>query len=178
MNNDYSIFEPDELLALANIDMEKGRFDQALAKLKYTLNMDDTPDAVYAAIARLYGQIGLYEKAKIMFQKFIDKNPDAVLETFQLGMTCLDAGDEQGALDVWTKLIAAYPDHPPALYYKAFILARREELDAARQNLEMLLNVVTASNLYFGKGKELLDEINSKKTVDAGVVKQDARLLN
>ena len=155
------LFETDELVALARLDVEKGNIDQALARIKQAL-ADATPPAEALTLgARLYAQLGLFERAQVLYQRFLKSNPGAVIESFQLGMTHLDAGQPQEALAIWDALLKDHPVHPPALFYKALALSQQGQPVDARHALETLLKSAPADNLYFGRGKELLQTLDT-----------------
>lgn len=150
-------FDTDELLALAKLDLSKENTESALAKIKAALKDSKAPDEAYSLAAKIYAQLGLYQRAQAMFKSYLDKNPGAPLETFQLGMTFFDAGERQEALGIWDAILKEQPTHPPALFYTALALAQQGETDPARKRLETLLKSAPTDNLYFGRGKELLE---------------------
>ena len=165
------LFDGDELVALARYDIEQGRLDEALRKLKQALMDEATPSEALSMIARLYAQIGLFERAKDCFQKYLQAEPGALIETFQLGMTHFDAGQRSEALTIWEELLKQHPTHPPALFYTALIRAQDGKIPDARQSLDILLKSAPADNLYFGRAKELLRELDAGQAPTAA---QDA----
>lgn len=156
-----SEFDASELVALAQFDIDQGRLDRALAKLKQAMGLEDFPTIAYAIAARLYGQLGLYDRAKGLFEQYLTAVPDAVLESFQLGMTYYDAGELDQALAIWEKLLARKPVHPPALFYKSLVLAYGGQSADAMQTLDVLMKSAPADNLYFGRAKELRQAIEN-----------------
>ena len=153
--------ENDELLALARHDIERGELESALSKLKQILASDDVPTEAPSITARLYAQLGLFERAQALFQQYIDANPTSLVERFQLGMTYLDAGHPQEALEIWEAVLNEQPIHPPALFYKGLVLAQSGKIADAKQCLETLMHSAPADNLYFGRAKELLQAIET-----------------
>lgn len=153
-------FDALELVALARADIEQNRLDKALAKLKQALTREDVPADAYAVTARLYAQLGLYDRAKGLFERYLAQDPGAVLETFQLGMTHYDAGELDQALGVWDELLAEQPVHPPALFYKGLVLAQSGQPVDALQALDVLLKSAPTDNLYFERAKELKQAID------------------
>jgi len=154
-------FGQDELLALARIEIEKGNLADALLKLKQVVANENVPTEAYSITARLYAQLGLWDRAQKMFDKYLELEPKAVTETFQLGMVHFDAGRPADALAIWDNLLKNHPTHPPALFYRALILTKEGHAQQARQALEVLLKSAPADNLYFGRGKELLQGIDA-----------------
>jgi tetratricopeptide (TPR) repeat protein len=154
-------FEHDELLALARFDIEKGDLSEALWKLKQVTAAETAPAEAFSMCGRLYAQLSLFDRAQKMFQKYLELEPKAVTETFQLGMVHFDAGRSAEALKIWDELLKNYPAHPPALFYRALSLAQEANILQARQALDVLLKSAPADNLYFGRGKELLQSLDS-----------------
>ena len=153
------LFDNEELLALARLDMNRNQYDEALWKLKRILQADEAMPEAISMAARLYAQIGLFERAQSLFNRYLEQDVDAVAETFQLGMTYLDAGNRDAALDIWDKLLKKHPGHPPALFYTGLLRAQRGELTAARASLEHILKTVASDNLYFTRARDLLQEL-------------------
>ena len=158
-------FDNEELVALARLDIEKGDIESALAKLKLVLGGKKPPLVAKAMAARIYAQLGIYDRATRYFEDFLKQEPEAVVEQFQLGMAYLDSGEEASALKVWDKLLEKAPTHPPALFHKAVVNFRAKNTEEARQSLDALLKNAPADNLYFSRAKELLNAIDSDASV-------------
>lgn len=155
------IFDADELIALARLDMDKGNVEAALGKLKQVLtNAEPLPEA-QAMAAKIYAQLGLYDRARALFQAYLQTNPKAITEKFQFGMTHFDAGQHHEAFVVWEGVLKEFPTHPPALFYKSLVLTQEGKLADAKQTLDILLKSAPPDNLYFGRGKELLQTIGN-----------------
>lgn len=154
-------FDADELIALAKYDVEKGELDKALFKLKNVLSRRKAPQEAKALTARLYAQLGLFDKAKTLYKDYIKDVPDAELETFQLAMTHYDTGEIQQALDIWNQILGKQPTHPPSLFYSSLALANMGNKADAVKNLEKIMHSVASDNLYFERAKELMAALNS-----------------
>ena len=155
------VFETDELLALARLDLERGNVEQALSKVKTTLQQDASSLDAMSLAARIYAQLGLFERARDWYKKIVKENPQAVLESFQLGMTYFDSGESEQALGIWDKILKVEPVHPPTLFYKGLALAQTGQTADAEHSLKTLLQSAPSENLYFGKAKELLDAMKT-----------------
>ena len=153
--------EADELLALARHDIERGELESGLRKLKQILAGSNPLAEAQSVAGRLYAQLGLFERAQALFQSYLQTNPDSVVERFQMGMTHLDAGQQQEALAIWEQLLHDHPVHPPALFYKGLVLAQAGKVPEAKQSLDILMKSAPADNLYFGRAKELLQAIDA-----------------
>ncbi|MES2180758.1 MAG: tetratricopeptide repeat protein [Pseudomonadota bacterium] len=164
--SNFENFDLDELTALARLDIEQSRVEQALGKLKFVLSTDAAPTEALSMAARLYAQLGLFERAKVLFERYLSIRPDAVEEEFQLGMVQLDKGESEQALATWEGMLKRLPTFPPGLFYSALILNRQGKMAEAIRNLDVLLQTAPADNLYFGRSKELL------ASIERGVVHQ------
>lgn len=154
-------FEPDELMALARRDIDKGDLESALVKLKGVLtHTKGAPDEAQAMIARLYAQLGLLGRARHHFKCYLEVQPDAVNETFQLGMTYYDAGEPAQALEIWEKLLEKRPNHPPSLYYRSLVLAESGQMGQARDALEILVSSAPQDNFYVEQGRKMMQAID------------------
>jgi tetratricopeptide (TPR) repeat protein len=119
--------------------------------------------------ARLYAQLGLWERAKPLFQRYIEAEPKAMNEVFQLGMVHFDAGEVKEALAIWSGLLKDHPTHPPALFFTALAHSQTGQIAEARHGLDVLLKSAPADNLYFNRGKELLQAIENQPAQGRGV---------
>lgn len=172
MKDDRASFDSEELLALANLDITHGNVENALFKLKQVLADNKPPNEAYAITARLYAQIGLFDRAKELFKIYLDTNPTAVVENFQLGMAHFDTGDTSKALSIWENVVNQDPINPPALFYRGLAFAQQNNYADARQSLDTLLKSASADNLYFTRAKDLLNAI------DAGQLEKSANGKN
>lgn len=162
---DFSAYcDSEELLALARLDVEKERLDQALVKLKQIVANDrlsTRQPLVWAELGRLYGQLKLRDKAKEAYRRYIDLTPEALHERFQLGLVCFELGEVENALDLWREVISMTPLYPPALFYTALASAQSGALGNAWEICRQLLDRVEAENFYFGQAKDLLARIEA-----------------
>lgn len=76
-------FEVDELVALARLDMDRGNVEAALSKLKQVLAGADPLSEAQAMAARLYAQLGLFERARPLYQAYLQSNPEAITDPKQ-----------------------------------------------------------------------------------------------
>lgn len=171
-------FDKDEMLALARLDVEREDLEAALLKIKHVLTDESPPDEALAMGGRLYAQLGLWERAKELLQRFIGLHPDAINETFQFGMVHFDAGQTAEAKKIWQDLLKIVPTHPPALFYVGLALAQEGQTPQARQTLDTLLKSAPADNLYFGRAKEVLQalEMQTRPSGNGGERKDPKQL--
>jgi len=156
--------DSEELLALASLDIEHGNIENALLKLKQVLAGKTPPNEANAMAARLYAQLGLFQRAKGLFQVYVNGNPDAIVENFQLGMAHFDAGEITEALSIWSAVIKKDPVNPPALFYRGLALAQLDKHSDAKESLNSLLKSAPADNLYFSRAKDLLTAMDAGQT--------------
>ena len=163
MNSVADYLEVDELLALARRDAENGRLEEALRKLKPLITRADGPLEALPLAARIYAQLQLAERAQACYRKYLAARPEAVLESFELGMTHFDKGEAVEAARLWQAVLQRSPTHPPTLFYSAVHAARSGHEPDARRHLEVLFQAMPGDNLYVQRGRELLKEMDAQK---------------
>ncbi|MDM4772898.1 lipopolysaccharide assembly protein LapB [Solimonas sp. SE-A11] len=156
-----NVFDGEELLVLARMDLEKGVVEQGLAKLKQAAALGDCPPAVRLELARVYAQLGLRGKARAQFEAYLQTQPGDIDASFQLGMTRFEDGDTDAALAIWERVLQQSAQYPPALYFRAVAAARRGQGSEARAQLRSALDVIPADNLYFTRSRDLLASMNA-----------------
>jgi tetratricopeptide (TPR) repeat protein len=161
MAADTMELDAEELLALAKHELLRGEHESALLKLKRLVSQKKPPAEALALMARLYAQLGLTERARKTFEKYLEQKPDAAHETFELGATYFDEGNDGRALDFWKRALELQPAHPPALFFSALAHSRSGNLAESRRQIDVLLKAASPDNLYVGRARELL------KTFDA-----------
>ena len=154
------LYDGDELVALAQLDMSEKRFDEALWKLKLAVSESKPEPKALALIGKLYAQLGMYDKAKKHYQTYLKAMPDSTVEHFQLGMVHFDSGDSKTAQSIWNEVLKKSPTFPPALYYIAVAHTQEGEESDARKSIDVLINSAPEDNYYKNLGKELLQRIN------------------
>ncbi|AXQ28044.1 tetratricopeptide repeat protein [Solimonas sp. K1W22B-7] len=156
-----SIFDGEELLVLARMDLEKGIVEQGLSKLKQAAALGDCPPAARLELARVYAQLGLRQKARSQFEAYLQARPEDVDATFQLGMTRFEDGETDAALALWDRVLQQASQYPPALYFRAVAAARQGQGKDARAMLRTALDVIPADNLYFTRSRDLLASMDA-----------------
>lgn len=180
---DYSAYcDALELLTLARLDMKADRLDQALVKLKQGLKSEASgqqTSELLGELGRLYARLGLRERAREQFERFLELQPDAIQERFQLGLVHFEDGDRARAMPHWEQVLSHVPLHAPALYHVAISSAQDGKLERAWALCRTVLDKVEASNLYFEQSKELLKKIESDPAFKrAGAASDDAILTS
>lgn len=155
MDSALDILELDELVILANLDLEANNLSDALIKLKLAYKKGGKGELL-AILARLYARLALFDKAKPLFAEYIRENPNAMVEKFQYGMTFFDSNDLEQALGIFNSILEHEPAHPPAKFYSSLVLLRKEDVKEATRRLEEILSTVDKENLFYQRAKEQL----------------------
>jgi tetratricopeptide (TPR) repeat protein len=154
--------DAEEIFALARRDLDAGRIEEALLKLKKLIGGEQPHVEALPLAARVYAQLGLMDKARECYRRYLKAKPGATLETFELGITYFESGDGQQARKVWDEVLASQPTHPPTLFYSGLLAMREGRLPDARRNLDVLFKSTPGDNLYVTRGKELLRDLDSE----------------
>jgi tetratricopeptide (TPR) repeat protein len=152
-------FDGEELFALARLDIEKGNIADALLRLKKVTAGDPVPTGAFSICGQLYARLGLWDHALKMFQKHLERHPDALGEKFSLGLAHGNAGRAAEAMKIWDELLQKQPTYIPALFYRGLLRAQQRQHAAARQDLELLVRSAAGDDPYLKPGKELLQSL-------------------
>ncbi len=152
-------FDAEELFALARLDIDKGNIADALHRLKKVTQGDKVPTGAFSVCGQLYARLALWDHALKMFQKHLERHPEALGEKFSLGLAHGNAGRAAEAMKIWNEILEKQPGYVPALFYRALLRAQQSELAGARQDLEALVRTAGANDPYLKPGKELLQSL-------------------
>lgn len=155
----FEIFESDELLALALMDMKNQNYQYALEKVKLILASDNFPVEALALAGKIYATLGLFGRAKGSFSAYLEKVPEAYLERFQLGMVEKDSGNYEKALDIWRDVLDFNPQYPEALFYLGDLCIRLDRIEEARTWLLTLLETAPDESDFIPLADQLLNRI-------------------
>ncbi len=153
---DFANFDQDELLALAEFDMRRENYTEALEKLKIIRCRSDIPNEFYSMSGSLYASLGLMNKARAALTLFVENVPGAIHEHFQLGMIEKDSGNLIKAQKIWDDVLSKSENYPPALYYKAVSMVEVEEIQEAQILLDQLISTAEPTNDYVRRAHELI----------------------
>jgi tetratricopeptide (TPR) repeat protein len=162
--NNISILDSEELIGITRWYLDQEQFGQALIHCKQAMTQDDAPMEAFRLGGKIYAQLGLFEHAKTAFKSFIDATPDALTEIFQYGMVHYDEGDNEAAINIWLDVLKQEPTYPPALFYSALALARTDKASEALKHLDVLIKSAPTDNLYFERGRELINTLEQNKS--------------
>lgn len=162
MNTEHNTpaFDLDESLALARHEIESKQYASALGRLK-ALAQESPPSAqAVLLLARLHGQLGLPERAQAGFERYLELEPAAVHERFELGVSLFEQGQVERALQAWGRVLEQVSTYPPALYFSAVAHAQTGARSQAEQLLQALLQSTAVDNMYHERGRELAQRLS------------------
>jgi len=157
-----SLFDPEELFALAKVELKNGAVSDALEKLKQLTGSADAPDGAFSVCGQIYLQLELWDRAEAMLKKHLERHPGAPDETFFLGSVYYQSARAPQALKIWDELLQKYPSYTPALLYRAILRSQHGENVGARQDLDMLMKVTPVDNPYFKPAKDLMQHLDAQ----------------
>lgn len=155
----FALLEPDELLALALVDMKNQSYQNALEKVKSILSGDDFPPEALALAGKIYATLGLFSRARDSFSAYVQKVPDAHVERFQLGMVEKDSGNYEQALDIWREVLEIHPNYPEALFYMGDLCIGLDRIEEARKWLLALLETAPDESEFIPLADQLLNRV-------------------
>lgn len=159
---DFTLFDNDELFALAAFEFEKDEYQNALPKLKRLIATGTPPVGTYSVLGRLYANLRLFEKAKTALEKYLELLPEVVPEHFQLSMVYLELGDEERATATWEAVLDKAPNFPPALFAKAQYLLRDNQPELAVELFNQIIETASPQDQHVEPAKKLVEEIQAK----------------
>jgi tetratricopeptide (TPR) repeat protein len=165
--SDGTVFDAEELFALAKLDLKKGNVAEALEKLKSITRGEQAPPGAYSICGHVYLQLELPDRAERMFLKHLALYPGAPDEMFALGSVHFHTGRNAEALKLWDDLLQKFPSYTPALLYRAILQAQAGQVAAARNDLETLMKSTPVESPYFKPAQELLQRLDAQRPVNA-----------
>ena len=158
---DISLFDSDELFALAEYEFKNDKLDQALLKLKVLIEKEEFPVNTLSLLGRIYSILGLNMRAKKSLEAYIEHVPEAVPEHFHLGLILRNQDDIEGAKKVWDDVIKKAPSFPPALYHLALYYIDNGNDLRATELLENIIKNAQEGDEHIQLANELLSKISS-----------------
>lgn len=149
----------DEQLALALHEIELKAYASALVRLKRLVAADPPQSEALQSLAKLYGTLGLPQRAQVQFERYLAQRPQALHERFELGMSLLEQGQPEQALQQWQAVLQQQAGYPPALYFSAVALAGQSQQEEACRCLDELFAVSAPDNVYHERGLALAQRL-------------------
>lgn len=123
--------EPRFVVELAQLLMQTGRREEALRVAARTGRAHPRDAAVHAALAELYATWGEQELAAREVERLARIDPNDPAHLVALGSQRLAAGDRQGALAAWRRILDTETDRARALAAYGEVLADHDQLPDA-----------------------------------------------
>src|SRR5262252_4593678 len=158
-NSNRDEFDQEERAALARVALASNNLAEALRMLKPLLDASDTRDEVVGLAAMTYAQLGLLGRAETLYQRYLEKRPQATLERFQLSVVQAQLGKLSEAQRFWGEILKEQPNFFPALLYQGMALLQGGRLAEAKQTLERVLQLAPSNAPHATQAKALLQAI-------------------
>jgi len=161
---DATASEQAELAAVAWLDLagftkKRGDSEGALAAYQKAKDgFDEPPPELFLAMAETLIQMLRYDEALDL----IDESPVAVHRLMVAGRVSLERGDDEQALESFTRVVTIWPDNAPARYYAGLSAERLGDFDRAteeyrhtiRADAEMTEGRQRLARLYMSEGDD------------------------
>ncbi|AKF05613.1 TPR repeat protein [Sandaracinus amylolyticus] len=122
--------EPRHVVQLAELLRETGRRDEALATLEAASRRSRDP-ALHQRLAELYARWGERQRAEAELAALVRLDPSDALHLIALGSQQFDAGDREGAMTTWRRILTLGGDRADAHATLGGILADHDLLSDA-----------------------------------------------
>lgn len=155
----FDLLDGEELVALARLELENNQVAAALVKLKYAKTRQSIPVDVHALLGKAFARLGLFKKAQQEFSIYIERQPDALQERFELGVALRDGGDTAAAITTWSRVLEASPNYPPALFFRSLLLLDENRRDEGVFGLRQLIDTTNPENLYVKRAHDVLNAL-------------------
>lgn len=155
------IFNTDEVLALAELDLERENFQDSLYKLKYLSQQGVVNDELDAMLGSAYAKLKLFNSAAEHYDRLLERNDTRLHERFQLGMVNYELGNNDVAIKCWDRVLETEPFYPPVLFHKALLLIELNQTEDAKRLLNALLGAVEETNYYAEQATNILKELDT-----------------
>jgi len=143
---------------LANILLDQGNADQAIAEYKKALSLNPTSTADLYSLGQAYLAKGSLDDARAQFEKIIKLAPQEYGGYYGLGQTYYKAGDNQSAIEQFEKVINLKEDFLYARADLGYALADLGRIDEAYEQANILQDkdpslAVTLNNYIYQTAK-------------------------
>lgn len=107
----FTMIDTEELLHFAIDASQNRRHDVAIGYLKQLL--DNTPDNTEATylLGAEYAQIGMFDRAKVLMLKALDRQPNLRIAIFQIGLLDMATGEYDSAVSSWERVKSDKEDY-------------------------------------------------------------------
>ena len=144
--------DPKDKIGISNIlqegmiDIEDGRYEEAIPLLKHVL--DDSPlvTAAQMQLGIALAKVRRYPEAIVALRKAVEQLPDSVQAQYELGLALYETGAWRDSVPYFEFVAKKRPKWPDAQYSLASVYARTQHVPEA---VELLLNVIQINPQHF-----------------------------
>ncbi|EHU9472031.1 tetratricopeptide repeat protein [Vibrio vulnificus] len=155
------IFSTDEVLALAELDLEREKFEDGLYKLKHLSQQGVINDELDAMLGSTYAKLKLFNSSAEHYGRLLERNDTRLHERFQFGMVNYELGNNDVAIKCWDRVLETEPFYPPVLFHKALLLLELDQVEDASRLLNTLLSSVEETNYYAEQATNIVKELDT-----------------
>ena len=137
----------------ANLALEDGRLQDAIARLQDVIAKDTTFSPAYTALGEIFSSVGDLSRAIQALRKAVELRPESVSAHYSLGMALFQAGDLKNAAPQFEAAVIRNPNSAEMHYSLASIYVRTDRMDDAGKELRKALGIKPDfydSNLMLG----------------------------
>jgi choline-sulfatase len=125
----------------ANLALEDGHLQDAIAKLQDVIAKDSTFSPAYTTLGEIFSSMGDLTRAIPVLSKAVELRPESVSAHYALGMGLFQAGDLKNAAPQFEAAVAHNPTSAEMHYSLASIYVRTDRMDDARKELQKSLAI-------------------------------------
>ncbi|WP_318468202.1 tetratricopeptide repeat protein [Photobacterium leiognathi] len=155
------LFNTDELLALAALDLEKENLAEGLEKLKYLTSKEIVSDELDSMLGSVYAKLQLLQNAVDHYSALLNRTPSRLHERFQLGMVYRELNEFEKAAENWDAVLEVEENYPPVLFHKALLLLAVDDAKESKVLLNRLLETADKDNYYVERAQGVLEELDA-----------------
>ncbi|BDA01031.1 TPA: tetratricopeptide repeat protein [Vibrio cholerae] len=156
----FDLFNTEELLALAALDLEKESLYDGLEKLKYLVKKEVVSDELDSMLGSVYAKLQLFQYAVEHYSALLQRDPSRLHERFQLGMVYREINEFDKAVESWDQVLKVEENYPPVLFHKALLLLTVDDETECKTLLKQLIATADKDNYYVERARGVLDELD------------------
>lgn len=157
----FDLFNTDELLALAALDLEKENLAEGLEKLKYLVKQETVSDELDSMLGSVYAKLQLFQYAVEHYSALLNRTPSRLHERFQLGMVYRELNELDKAVENWDLVLEEEENYPPVLFHKALLLLNADDEEECKVLLRKLAETADKDNYYVERALGVLEELDA-----------------
>ncbi|MFY0678098.1 MAG: hypothetical protein JXR18_12515 [Neptuniibacter sp.] len=155
--------ETDSLLKSATEAARNGELATAIPRLKQLLEVDPDHQLGLGMLASIYLQTGMNEESGTLFEHLLQKHPENPLARFQYGLTKLNSGSPEEAIELWQPLFSDEENFMAHFHGALACLQMGNNADASQHLQISAVHMPNSHPLY----PQLVELLNSLSKVDA-----------